>query len=619
LILDDVLRGSLMENLKFFQGSDRRSHPAQKADNPRYTFGPFEFDTEKHLLLREGAPVALPPKCFELLSVLIRGHGRLIEKDHLMRLIWPNTFVEEANLSNLIALLRKALGDSPAQSHYIQTIPKLGYRFAAPVAAPVESISKARGPAVVEAPRAIRIIVFPFRVSTELDNHECLAHDLPASIASTLAELNAFTVRSVQSAMAFDPIHWNPKTVAKEADVDYIVSGSLGPSASGIHAVVHLIQAESGTLQWSKSWEISPAELVQLHQGVVQLLVHTLVRAAGERAASSAEAGMPSHPEAYNIYLLANQLCAHRKPENMAMARDLFVACLEKDPDFAPAWARLGRCYYILSKFGSEKPHDPRLAHTAFERAFAVSPDLVLAHSLYTPVQGDAGEAEKAMVRLLERLASHQSAPELFAALVHACRYCGQLDASLAAHRRALQLDPNACSSVAHTYFALGDYEKTLFWYGTSVGFYLDVLALTCMGREQEAMALLWTRKDKFNRMPGPMQSLHAYLAGDAKKGIAILRAAQSGALGEPELRFYMARQAARFGDLSLANEILLRSVEEGYWSTASFLHDPWLDPLRSTVEFSRTFDLVKAREEKSRAAFLHAGGEAILSLDPVP
>jgi DNA-binding winged helix-turn-helix (wHTH) protein len=65
----------------------------------------------------------------DLLCVLIRTHGRLIEKDHRMRLLWPNTFVEEANLSNLIALLRKALGDSPAQSHYIQTVPKLGYRF----------------------------------------------------------------------------------------------------------------------------------------------------------------------------------------------------------------------------------------------------------------------------------------------------------------------------------------------------------------------------------------------------------------------------------------------------------------------------------------------------------
>jgi hypothetical protein len=200
-------------------------------------------------------------------------------------------------------------------------------------------------------------------------------------------------------------------------------------------------------------------------------------------------------------------------------------------------------------------------------------------------------------------------------ALVHACRYCGQLDASVAAHRKALELDPNARTSVAHTYFALGDFERTLFWYGTGAGLYLDALALACMGRDQEARALLWTRKDRFGLMPGPMHSLHAYLEGESTKGIAILRGAQAADLGEPEQRFYMARQAARFGDLDLANEILLRSVQEGYWNTAGLMRDPWLEPLRSTVEFNQTFELVKSREARSHAAFVDAGGEEILSV----
>ena len=74
------------------------------------------------------------------------------------------------------------------------------------------------------------------------------------------------------------------------------------------------------------------------------------------------------------------------------------------------------------------------------------------------------------MVRLLKTLAFHQNAPELFIALVQACRYCGQLDASLAAHRRALELDPNVRTSVTHTYFLLGNFERSLFWYGTVAG-----------------------------------------------------------------------------------------------------------------------------------------------------
>ena len=603
-----------MENLKFLQVSETRARPAVRQDGvQRYVFGPFDLDMEKHLLVREGVPIALSPKCFDLLCVLIRSHGRLIEKNHLMRQLWPNTFVEEANLSNLIAVLRKALGDSPGQSRYIQTVPKLGYRFAASLAAPVESISKAQGPAIVETPQAIRIIIFPFRTSTELDDHACLTYDMPAAIASTLAELDAFTVRSVQLAMAFDQVLWDPKAVAKAIDVDYVVAGSLSPCPAGIHAMIQLIQAESGTLMWSKSWDIPRGDLVKLHQGVVHLIVHTLVRAASEHNPAPAHAGVPSHPEAYNSYLTANQLCTKRKPENMALARDLYVACLEKDPNFAPAWARLGRCYHFLSKFAKEKPYDPRLAHSAFERAFALNSDLVLAHSLYTAIQSDEGDAESAMVRLLRQVSSHPNAPELFVALVHACRYCGQLDASLAAHSRARELDPHCHTSVAHTHFALGNYEKTLFWYDAGVGVYLDVLALACMGRGQEASALLWTRKDRFHAMPGAMHSLDAWLQGDRASGIEALRGAEADPSYEPEARFYMARQAAKFGEVDLANTLLSQSIQGGYYSTFTLEHDSWLDPLRGSTEFARIVDSAKEYEAHSREAFVNAGGEEIL------
>lgn len=216
------------------------------------------------------------------------------------------------------------------------------------------------------------------------------------------------------------------------------------------------------------------------------------------------------------------------------------------------------------------------------------------------------------MVRLLGRLASHQNAPELFAALVHACRYCGQLDASFAAHRRARQLDPNAHTSVGHTYFLLGDYERTLYWYGTrGGGVYLDAVALASMGREQEAAALLWTRKDRFRMIPTGMHSLAAYLRGDREGGVAVLRSEDPHI--DPELRFYMARQAARFAELELANKLLLRSVEQGYWSTVALMRDPWLEPLRQTAEFGRISELVMDRDATSRAAFLEAGGNELL------
>ncbi len=194
----------------------------------------------------------------------------------------------------------------------------------------------------------------------------------------------------------------------------------------------------------------------------------------------------------------------------MGLARDLYIHCVEKDPGYAPAWARLGRCYRFMEKFQPENGDVHRSTVAAIERAFTLNPDLALAHSAYTPIQCDMGQAESAMVRLLRRATSHDNNPDLFCALVHACRYCGQLDASLAAHRKALELDPNVHTSVAHTFFAMAEFEKSLYWYGTGVGLYLDATALASLGREQEASTLLWTRKDKFGLMPRQMNSLDA-------------------------------------------------------------------------------------------------------------
>ena len=113
-----------------------------------YQFGPFAVDVAERVLWRDGRPVALPPKAFDLLLVLVENSGHLLEKDELMQRLWPDTFVEEANLPNTISLLRKVLagdGDHP----YIETVPRRGYRFVAAVEeisdGPVEFVAGLKG------------------------------------------------------------------------------------------------------------------------------------------------------------------------------------------------------------------------------------------------------------------------------------------------------------------------------------------------------------------------------------------------------------------------------------------------------------------------------------------
>src|ERR1700746_2948737 len=98
-----------------------------------YEFGPFHIDTAERLLYRGEELIPLTPKAIDTLLVLIANRGRVVEKDELMKIVWPDTFVEEGALARNVSALRKALGEDNENSQYIVTIPKRGYRFVAPV------------------------------------------------------------------------------------------------------------------------------------------------------------------------------------------------------------------------------------------------------------------------------------------------------------------------------------------------------------------------------------------------------------------------------------------------------------------------------------------------------
>src|SRR4030088_274863 len=98
-----------------------------------YEFGGFRIEAGKRLLLRDGAPVPLTPKAFDTLLHLAQNRQRIVEKDELLKVIWPDTIVEENNLNQNISTLRRALGESRGENRYVATIPGKGYRFIADV------------------------------------------------------------------------------------------------------------------------------------------------------------------------------------------------------------------------------------------------------------------------------------------------------------------------------------------------------------------------------------------------------------------------------------------------------------------------------------------------------
>src|SRR5664280_2410070 len=488
---------------------------AEAAEAQSYAFGPFRLVPGERILRRGNQVLPLPPKAFETLLLLVRNPGHLMRKEDLMTALWPDSFVEEVSLASKISLLRKVLADAGAAGGYIQTVPKLGYRFLPPV-----TRTWASGPAVgtpiqvdEQAPeRVIRFIALPFSVLNGDERAGFLERTLPEAISASLAGLRSVTIRSSLLAARLAEANPDPRHVAREADVDMLLTGTILCEGDQARVSAELIHAPSGTLVGSYVCKTRLDNLIEVQDSLVRGIVELLVLRLSERERRVLANNVPASARAYEFYLRANHVALGRTFESMAMARDLYRECLDEDPDYAPAWARLGRCHRFLAKLGEEGEESLELAKWAFHRAFALSPDLPLAHHLYTPIEADSGHAQAAMVRLLRQGEKHPNDPELFAGLVQACRYCGLLDESIRAHERARRLDSKIVTSVTHTFFMLGDYERTLEWYSLGFRYYLDLAAMAAAGREAEAAELLGRRSFPGGPFPAMMESLRCSL-----------------------------------------------------------------------------------------------------------
>jgi len=590
---------------------------AQVSEGPEpqaYGFGPFRVVPGERALWHGDRTLPLPPKAFETLLLLVRQAGHLMLKADLMKALWPDTFVEEVNLANKISLLRRILGDSGPTSSYIQTIPKLGYRFLPAVTKVWSTVpGGAADGARDEIPRepVIRFIALPFTV---IDGDETIAfagYSLPEAVSASLAGLRPLTVRSslLAARLAEGPL--DSKRIAREADVDMLLAGRILCDGDQLRVSAELVHAPTDRLVGSFACQGRRDNMFEIQDGLVRRVVELLLPRPSESDRRALSHDAPASARAYEFYLRGTHMERQRTFENISMARDLYRECLEEDPDYAPAWAHLGRCYRFLEKFYPEGSKGPELTQWAFRRAFALNPDLPIAHNHYTQIEADSGHAQAAMVRLLGQAEKHPNNPDLFTGLVQATRYCGLLEESLRAHQRARRLDPRAVTSVAHTFFLLGDYERTLEWYPPGSRFYVDAAALAAAGRSAEAAGLLEERQ-----FHAPMvDSLRLFLQGDASKSIEIAkRGLEPKATPDPEIRFYLARQLARDGAEADALARIDDLADEGFFCSTVLRLDPWLRPLSRLPGFGEVLDTVLQREADAAAAFQEARGDRILS-----
>jgi len=569
-------------------------------------FGPFELDADSAELLRHGERIPLPPQPFKVLALLVQKDGAVVTRAEIRDQVWgAGTHVEfDQGLNFAIRQIREALEDDAASPRFIETLPRRGYRFLMPIA-----------PSTPEKPLTLtRLIVLPFRLLRDDPDTAFLAFSLPDAVTSSLSGLESLVVRSSLAASRYAGAPADTRAIGAEADVDMIVTGTLLRSADAVRVNAQLTEAASGTLLWSHTAQASVGDFFQLQDELTRRIVESLAVPLTARDKQRLVTDVPSSKAAYDHFLRGNQLSVD--PKQWSVARELYERCVAEDPRFAPAWARLGRVYHVQTKYiesaGGDTDECLTRAESAFKKALAINPDLPIAHKLYAQLEADLGRAHDAMVRLVSR--ARTADPELMAGLVTACRYCGLLDASVAAHQRARALDRKIPTSVMHTWFMQGDWER-LAALPVAEFPYIVALALVEFGRGDEALAPL---REVEARMPTRRRHVavaaRALIEGRTAESVSQMKAMLSPDFRDPEGRFYVARHVARYGDADEALTQLEGVVADGFSCYPVFERDPWLDALRPKPRFTDLLERCASRHAASRRAFEALNGRGVLS-----
>ena len=459
------------------------------------------------------------------------------------------------------------------------------------------------------------LIVLPFRVLRPDAETDFLGFSLPDAIASSLAGLRSLGVRSTAGAARFATGEIDFARIAAEAHVDLVMTGTLVRAGDAIRVTTQLVGAPGGEVLWSHTAHATLRDVFQLQDEVVQRIVSSLSLPLTAREQLLLRHDVPANPTAYEFYLRANQVqqqATLATPDAAHLAKDLYLQSVEADPQYAPAWANLGRCYRVLGKSGGEAADDYlRRAESSLQRALALNPQLASVTRAYAQLESDTGRPKDALVRLLTAVRTNDRDPELWAGLVHACRYCGLLQESLTAHERARQLDPAIATSVRHTYWLLGDPERALKEAGR---FYFEAMVLASIGRTDEA--LVYLREMERIKRPELMQnffgSLRLLLEGKRAESLAASEFCIRH-FPDPEAVFYMGRHLARLDEPARALEVLNDVVDRGFYVSHALSTDPWLAPIRSLTAYQPLMQRTRRLEQDAALAFTQMGGPELM------
>jgi DNA-binding winged helix-turn-helix (wHTH) protein/TolB-like protein/thioredoxin-like negative regulator of GroEL len=499
-----------------------RNEPQQA----EYAFGPFHLDTGRRRLLRDGAAVPLQPKDFETLLVLVQHCARVVAKEELMALLWPDAIVEEANLSQHIYVLRKALGEGTQDHAYIVTVPGRGYRFVAPVTEWCEEaeelllaqrtrthlvieeteerqgereterrgeklLVRSRGRVVVTGallvglvavlvgwwmtlvqepvrPAIRSIAVLPFKSLQATGGDEYLGLGIADTLITKLGGLRQLVVRPTSAMLKYNHPAQDPLAAGREQQVEAVLDASLQRNGDKVRVTVRLLNVSDETALWTYQCdEEYCADLFVMQDVISERVAAALASQLTGEEQQRLRKHYTENRAAYELYLQGRYFVNQGYASRVTKGIEFFQQAVATDPNFALAHAGLAEAYFHLARSGTVMSTEvmPK-AKTAALRSLTLDEALAEAHlvaaQIKTYYDWDWAGAEQEYQRALHLNPSQAEAQHWYGRHLVAL---GRFAEAQAALNRARQLDPLSISislSIGDAYYYARQYDPAI-------------------------------------------------------------------------------------------------------------------------------------------------------------
>lgn len=464
-------------------------------------FAGFTADLRRGCLRSaDGAEVALAPKPFDLLCVLLRQPGRTVSKDALLDAVWPGLHVTEASLFQAVGEVRRAIGDEKGQ--LLRSVRRRGYLLDAEVTAGEAAVSRALPPALVPPDDRPSLVVLPFANLSGDPQQDYFADGMVEDITAALARIRWFFVIARNSAFTYRGRAVDVRQIGRELGVRYVLEGSVRKSGDRVRVAGQLAEAETGRQIWSERFDAPLADIFDLQDRVTEAVAGAIepsLQAAEIRRSVAKPTGILA---AYDLYLRAlphhYALTEHGSDAAIALLRQ----AVSMDPDFSLAKALGAFCHWLRATqhwpAAGAAGEGERWAREALGAAGDDPATLRLAAHATVVLARDFDAGLAGIARALA-LNPNSAQVILSAAWVH--NYACLPGPAIQLFHRAMRLSPldpemaHMICGIAVAYLIAGEFEEALSWGLRSTreapawatGHRAVVIALAQLGRDGEA------------------------------------------------------------------------------------------------------------------------------------